>query len=55
MSSLTPIDADGTLAERILRHASELFAQRGWAATSLREIAEAAGCTKPALYYHWGN
>jgi AcrR family transcriptional regulator len=55
MSSLTPIDADATLAERILRQASELFADRGWAATSLREIAEAAGCTKPALYYHWGN
>jgi len=55
MSSLAPIAADATLAERILSHAAQLFAERGWAATSLREIAEAAGCTKPALYYHWGN
>lgn len=55
MSSLAPIPADATLAERILRHAAELFAERGWAATSVREIAEAAGCTKPAIYYHWGN
>lgn len=55
MSSLAPIDSDASLADRILRHASRLFAERGWAATSLREIAEAAGCTKPALYYHWGN
>ena len=55
MSALSLNEPDATLAERILRRASELFAEKGWAATSLREIAEAAGCTKPALYYHWGN
>ncbi len=57
VSSSSPDDTEAELglAERILDEASRLFAERGWAATSLREIAEAAGCTKPALYYHWGN
>lgn len=41
--------------ERILQEATRLFAERGWAATTLREVAAAAGCTKPALYYHFGN
>ncbi len=30
-----------------------LFASRGYAATSIREIVEAAGVTKPVLYYHF--
>ncbi len=33
--------------------ATELFTTRGYAATSVREIVEAAGVTKPALYYHF--
>lgn len=41
------------LRERILRAASELFAEKGYAATSVREIASLAGCTKPALYYYF--
>lgn len=41
------------LREKILRAASELFAERGYAATSVREIASMAGCTKPALYYYF--
>ncbi len=32
-----------------------LFARKGYAATTVREIVEAAGVTKPALYYHFGN
>lgn len=39
----------------ILRAAAGLFAQRGYDAVSVREIVEAAGITKPALYYHFGN
>ena len=39
----------------ILRHAATLFAQRGYDAVSVREIVQAAGCTKPALYYHFGS
>lgn len=43
------------LRDRILRSAIRLFAERGYAATSTRQIVEEAGCTKPALYYHFGS
>lgn len=33
--------------------ALELFSERGYEATSLREIAERLGVTKAALYYHF--
>jgi AcrR family transcriptional regulator len=33
--------------------ATELFARRGFAAVSLRDIAQAVGVTKAALYYHF--
>jgi AcrR family transcriptional regulator len=35
--------------------AAELFAEKGFAATSTREICQRAKVTKPALYYHFGN
>jgi AcrR family transcriptional regulator len=38
---------------RIQRTALDLFTERGYEATSLREIAEALGVTKAALYYHF--
>lgn len=41
--------------QRILGAAVQLFARKGLAATSVREIVEAAGVTKPTLYYHFGN
>src|SRR5688572_16100689 len=41
------------LRVRILREATRLFAERGYAATSVREVVEACGCTKPALYYYF--
>ncbi|WP_066374256.1 TetR/AcrR family transcriptional regulator [Herbidospora mongoliensis] len=39
--------------ERIQEIALELFTEQGYEATSLREIAEALGVTKAALYYHF--
>jgi AcrR family transcriptional regulator len=39
--------------ERILDVALDLFNQRGYEGTSLREIAERLGVTKAALYYHF--
>ncbi|MCU1485633.1 MAG: transcriptional regulator, TetR family [Actinomycetia bacterium] len=39
--------------QRILDAAAELFVERGYEATSLREIAERVGVTKAALYYHF--
>ena len=35
--------------------AVQLFANRGFAATTTREICEQARVTKPALYYHFGS
>ena len=43
------------LSGRILEVAAQLFAEHGYNATSMRQVAEAAGCTKPALYYHFAN
>jgi TetR/AcrR family transcriptional regulator len=39
--------------EAILRAAMGLFGQKGYAGTSTREICEAAGITKPVLYYYF--
>jgi AcrR family transcriptional regulator len=35
--------------------ASRIFAERGYAATSLDQVAEAAGITKPVIYRHFGS
>jgi AcrR family transcriptional regulator len=40
-------------ADEIAAAAADLFARKGFAATSIREIAEAVGVTKPTLYYHF--
>ena len=45
-------EADETPAERIVRCAAVLFAEHGYHATSTQEIADAAGITKGALFYH---
>jgi AcrR family transcriptional regulator len=39
--------------ERILQVARELFAKQGVQKTSMRQIADRLGLTKPALYYHF--
>lgn len=44
--------AEGT-RQRILDAATELFEQRGFAGTSIRDLAIRAGMTKAALYYHF--
>jgi AcrR family transcriptional regulator len=41
--------------ERILDVALELFVEKGFDKTSLREIAERLGFTKAALYYHFAS
>jgi AcrR family transcriptional regulator len=41
--------------EAIRNAAAKLFAEKGFAATSTREICQQAGVTKPVLYYHFGN
>lgn len=39
----------------IERVASELFAERGYAATTLEQVAAAAGVTRPLLYKHFSS
>ena len=41
--------------ERLLEAALRLFASKGYAATSVRDIVSAAGVTAPSLYHHFGN
>lgn len=41
--------------ERLLGQAQRLFGERGYAATSLEQIAEAASVTKGAIYGHFSS
>src|SRR5664279_2609868 len=41
--------------EQTLGAAHELFAERGYAAVKMDEIAAAVGVTKPLLYNYFGN
>jgi len=43
----------GSVARHIARVAARLFAERGYEATSVREIVEAADVSKPTLYYYF--
>ena len=49
---LTAVPAGGT-KQLILDTAQRLFDEQGYDATSLRQIAEAVGMTKAAVYYHY--
>jgi TetR/AcrR family transcriptional regulator len=49
MASVT----ESSSANRLLDEAVRLFAAKGYGATSTREIVEAAGVTKPMLYYYF--
>ena len=42
-----------SLQALIIENAGELFRERGYAATTIKQIAEASGCTTAALYYHF--
>ncbi len=41
--------------DRLLKVALQLFAQKGFESTSIREIASAAEVTKPTIYYYFKN
>jgi AcrR family transcriptional regulator len=45
--------AENAIAGKLLEAAVQLFAAKGYPATSTREIVEAAGVTKPMLYYYF--
>jgi AcrR family transcriptional regulator len=54
MSARTAVPA-GATRDRIVAAALRLFSERGTAAVSVRELAEAAGVTVPGLYYHFAS
>lgn len=40
---------------KLLQSALDLFSEKGYEGTSIREIIEAAGVTRPVLYYYFEN
>jgi AcrR family transcriptional regulator len=54
MTTIAPAKGElAPVARHIARAAARLFARRGYDATSVREIVEAAGVAKPTLYYYF--
>ncbi len=49
------IDTNGSVKDMILTNAAELFRKKGFAAASVRELAEALGIEAPSLYNHIGS
>ena len=43
------------LRQRLIAEATHQFVERGFDGTSMREIADACGVTKAALYYHYAG
>ena len=46
---------DSKVRERLLTGAARLFARKGYASTTVREIVAEAGVSKPVLYYYFQN
>ena len=58
MSSTPAVGATGRdteVRDRIFASALRHFSQKGYAATSLREISQDAQTTKPMIYYYFGS
>ena len=51
----TAVSPSLSARERLLAAATNLFAQKGYAATTVREIVAEANVTKPVLYYYFRN
>ncbi|GGS31494.1 TetR/AcrR family transcriptional regulator [Actinokineospora fastidiosa] len=47
------MQVDTPVRERVMRAAISLFAAKGFGATSIREIADAAGVTKGGVYHYF--
>jgi TetR/AcrR family transcriptional regulator len=48
-------EAAAKTRERLLDEALTLLSQRGYAATGIRDILQAAGVTQPTLYHHFAD
>ena len=55
MARVTRETSKARTRERVLAEAERLFRERGYAATSLEQIAEAADVTKGAIYGHFSS
>lgn len=49
------LDRQATPRERLIREATEIFAAKGFAAASTREICEAAGVNIASIHYYFGD
>jgi len=50
-----PLKPEGRIREELMKAALKLFTRRGYAATTVRELVEEAGVTKPVLYYYFAS
>jgi AcrR family transcriptional regulator len=55
MARVTRAESKERTRQRLLAEAQRLFRERGYAATSLEQIAEAAEVTKGAIYGHFAS
>ena len=55
MARVTRAESKERTRQRLLAEARRLFRERGYAATSLEQIAEAAEVTKGAIYGHFAS
>lgn len=53
MGEPVTVEPDTATKERILLEAARLFRHHGYAATTLREIADASGIKAGSIYYHY--
>lgn len=56
-AAATGVDSDARvpMRERIIDTAVQLFAERGFAGTSIRDITRPLGISNPALYHHFSS
>lgn len=50
-----PQKRNGIIREDIFHRAMELFERKGFRATSMQDIADVCGVTKPAIYYYFNS
>jgi TetR/AcrR family transcriptional regulator len=49
------IDVSDQIKAHLLKNAANIFNIKGYEGTTVREIVDAAGVSKPVLYYYFGN